>query len=176
MKSYIDCIIANSNEEFNISLNPDIFETNIINIVILLGILFVVIKNFLTENLTSRKEKIVETIESAEAQLTDSNNRYIEAQKQWAQVDIIIKEINQQMETTKRNLLKLKWNQTKEDLSKKFALAIEILHNRENKIFADVIREVSKKALNRVINKLVNQLGKVEQSAIINRKIAQLGD
>ena len=91
-------------------------------------------------------------------------------------MDIIVKEINQQMENTKRNLLKLKWDQTKEDLSKKFTIAIEILHNRENKIFADVIKEVSKKALNRVTSKLTNQLGKVEQSAIINRKITQLGD
>ena len=91
-------------------------------------------------------------------------------------MDIIIKEINHQMEVTKQNVLKLKWDQGKEDLSKKFTTAIAVLRNRENKIFNDVIKEVSKKALNRVIFKLQKQLGKVEQSAIVNRKIMQLGD
>nr|YP_011005944.1 ATP synthase CF0, subunit B [Desmarestia aculeata]WAM62948.1 ATP synthase CF0, subunit B [Desmarestia aculeata] len=133
MKSYLEYII--SNENFGVSLNTDIFETNIINIALLLVILFVVIKIF-----------------------------------------IIIKEINHQMETTKQNILKLKWDQAKEDLSKKFTTAIGVLRNRESKIFNDVIKEVSQKALNRVILKLKQQLGKVEQSAIVNRKIKQLGD
>ena len=70
------------------------------------------------------------------------------------------------MEVTKQNVLKLKWDQGKEDLSKKFTTAIAVLRNRENKIFNDVIKEVSKKALNRVIFKLQKQLGKVEQSAL----------
>ena len=174
MTNYIDYLTASEN--FDVSLNTDIFETNVINVALLLGILFVVIKNFLTENLTTRKKKIVDDIENAEARLADSNKRYIEAKKQWAQMDIIIKEINHQMETTKQNVLKLKWDQAKEDLSKKFTAAIAVLRNRENKIFNDVIKEVSKKALNRVILKLKKQLGKVEQSAIVNRKITQLGD
>nr|YP_009182497.1 ATP synthase CF0 B chain subunit I [Undaria pinnatifida]AKG49922.1 ATP synthase CF0 B chain subunit I [Undaria pinnatifida]AMM05402.1 ATPase subunit I [Undaria pinnatifida]UXC97035.1 ATP synthase CF0 B chain subunit I [Undaria pinnatifida]UXC97173.1 ATP synthase CF0 B chain subunit I [Undaria pinnatifida]UXC97311.1 ATP synthase CF0 B chain subunit I [Undaria pinnatifida] len=174
MKSYLEYFA--SSENFGVTLNTDIFETNIINIILLLVILFVVIKNFLTENLTARKKKIVDDIQNAETRLADSNKRYTEAKKQWAQMDIIIKEINHQMEVTKQNVLKLKWEQGKEDLSKKFTTAIAVLRNRENKIFNDVIKEVSKKALNRVIFKLQKQLGKAEQSAIVNRKITQLGD
>nr|QTW91495.1 ATP synthase CF0 B subunit [Scytosiphon lomentaria] len=174
MKSYIQYFV--SNEDFGISLNTDIFESNIINIILLLVILFIVLKKFLTENLTARKEKIVQGIENAETRLSDSNKRYNEAKKQWAQMDIIIKEINQQMEATKQNVLKLKWDQGKEDLSKKFTTAIVVLRNRENKIFNDVTKEVSKRALNQVIMKLKKQLGKVEQSAIINLKITQLGE
>nr|YP_009730807.1 ATP synthase CF0 subunit B [Cladosiphon okamuranus]QAY81044.1 ATP synthase CF0 subunit B [Cladosiphon okamuranus] len=174
MKSYIQYFV--SNENFGVTLNTDIFESNIINIILLLVILFVVIKKFLTENLTARKNKIVEGIENAETRLADSNKRYSEAKKQWAQMDIIIKEINQQMETTKQNVLKLKWDQGKDDLSKKFTTAILVLRNRENKIFNDVIKEVSKKALTQVVLKLKKQLGKAEQSAIVNLKITQLGE
>nr|WRW10807.1 ATP synthase CF0, subunit B [Papenfussiella kuromo] len=174
MKSYIQYFVSNDN--FGVTLNTDIFESNIINIILLLVILFVVIKKFLTENLTARKEKIVEGIENAETRLADSNKRYNEAKKQWAQMDIIIKEINQQMETTKQNVLKLKWDQGKDDLSKKFTTAIVVLRNRENKIFNDVIKEVSKKALTQVVIKLKKQLGKAEQSAIVNLKITQLGE
>ena len=173
MKSYIHYLVS---EDFGVTLNTDIFESNIINIVLLLVILFVVLKKFLTENLTARKEKIVQGIENAETRLADSNKRYNEAKKQWSQMDIIIKEITQQMETTKQNVLKLKWDQGKEDLSKKFTTAIVVLRNRENKIFNDVTKEVSKKALAQVILKLKKQLGKVEQSAIVNLKITQLGE
>lgn len=169
MNSYIQYFAS-------VSLNTDLFETNIINIILLLGILFIVIKKFLTENLTARKKKIVQGIENAETRLADSNKRYNEAKKQWSQMDIIIKEITQQMETTKQNVLKLKWDQGKDDLSKKFTTAIVVLRNRENKIFNDVTKEVSKKALNQVILKLKKQLGKVEQSAIVNLKITQLGE
>ena len=174
MKSYIQYLV--SDENFGISLNTDIFESNIINLVLLVVILFVVLKKFLTENLTARKEKIVQGIENAETRLSDSNKRYSEAKKQWAQMDIIIKEINQQMETTKQNVLKLKWDQGKDDLSKKFSTAIVVLRNRENKIFNDVTKEVSKRALNQVVLKLKKELGKVEQSAIVNLKIKQLGE
>ena len=174
MKSYIQYLV--SDENFGISLNTDIFESNIINLVLLVVILFVVLKKFLKENLTARKEKIVQGIENAETRLSDSNKRYSEAKKQWAQMDIIIKEINQQMETTKQNVLKLKWDQGKDDLSKKFSTAIVVLRNRENKIFNDVTKEVSKRALNQVVLKLKKELGKVEQSAIVNLKIKQLGE
>ena len=73
MKSYIQYFV--SNENLGVALNTDIFETNIINIILLLVILFVVIKKFLTENLTARKEKIVQGIENAETRLADSNKR-----------------------------------------------------------------------------------------------------
>nr|YP_009326994.1 ATP synthase CF0 B chain subunit I [Pleurocladia lacustris]ANS57576.1 ATP synthase CF0 B chain subunit I [Pleurocladia lacustris]ANS57720.1 ATP synthase CF0 B chain subunit I [Pleurocladia lacustris] len=174
MKNYIQYFVSTGN--LGVTLNTDIFETNIVNIFLLLAILFVVIKNFLTENLTIRKKKIVEDIENAETRLYDSNKRYSEAKKQWSQIDIVIKEINQQMETTKQNVLKLKWNQGKDDLSKKFTTAIIVLRNRENKIFNDVMKEVSKKALTQVILNLKKRLGKLEQSAIIDLKITQLGE
>ena len=179
MKSYIQYFV--SNENFGVTLNTDIFESNIINIILLLVILFIVIKKFLTENLSARKEKIVEGIENAETRLADSNKRYSEAKKQWSQMDIIVKEINQQMETTKQNVLKLKWNQGKDDLSKKFTTAIVVLRNRENKIFNDIIKEVAKKALTEVVLQLENKLkkaeqSKAEQSAVVNLKITQLGE
>nr|YP_011007566.1 ATP synthase CF0, subunit B [Syringoderma abyssicola]WAM64995.1 ATP synthase CF0, subunit B [Syringoderma abyssicola] len=165
-----------SNDNFSFEINTDIFETNIINLVILIVLLFVVIKNFLEENLNVRKKKIVQDIENAETRLADSNQRYLEAKKQWSQIDIVIQEINSQMEKTKQNVVKLKWTQAREDLAKRFTTAIGILRNRETKTFDDVIKEVSQKALTKVVLKLKKQLGNAEQSNIVNSKIKQLGD
>lgn len=174
MKNYLAYLTLN--ETFGFELNTDIFETNVINLGLLLVLLFIVIKNFLTDNLSTRKKKIVEDLEKAETRLADSTKRYQEAKKQWSQVDMVIQEINNQMEVTKQNIVKVKWNQAQEDLSKRFIIAIEILRSREKKIFNEIIKEISQKALTRVILKLKNQLGNVEQSEIVNRKLKQLGD
>nr|YP_011007070.1 ATP synthase CF0, subunit B [Phaeostrophion irregulare]WAM64357.1 ATP synthase CF0, subunit B [Phaeostrophion irregulare] len=174
MENYLQYLA--STDDFAFKLNTDILETNVINLGLLLIILFVVIKNFLQENLGMRKTKIVEAIEKAENSLADSRKRYTEAKKQWSQISLMIQEINNQMEKTKQNVVKTKWDEAKEDLSKRFSIAVEILRNREKKLFSEIIKEVSQKALTRVTIKLKNQLGKAEQSEIVNRKIKQLGD
>ena len=63
-------IVLINNENF--AVNLDLFETNIINLSILLIGLFVVTRNFFKELLGSRKAKIVLEIENAETSLNDS--------------------------------------------------------------------------------------------------------
>lgn len=163
-----------NNESFG--LNLDLFETNIINLSILLVGLFVVIKNFFKELLGSRKAKIVLEIENAETSLSDSNKRYKEARKELSQINMVIESIINQMESTKQVLVQGKVPQIKSELSKKFTIAIGIIRNREEKIFIDVIREIYQKALFRVILKLKKQLGTNEQSSMIEKSIFELGE
>lgn len=174
MNNYLEYLAVN--ETFRFALNTDIFETNVINLGLLLVLLFVVIKNFLKDNLTARKKKIAEDLEKANSRLMDASIRCQEADAQLSQVSLIIKEIYNQTKTTKQNIVNIKWNQAQEDLSKRFIIAIGILRSREKKIFNEIIQEISQKALTRVILKLKNQLGNAEQLEIVNRKLKQLGD
>ena len=160
----------------SIGVNLDIFETNIINLSILLIGLFVVIRNFFKELLGSRKAKIVLEIENAETSLNDSNKRYKEARKELSQINVVINGIINQMESTKQTLVQGKVPQIKSELSKKFTIAIGIIRNREEKIFIDVIREIYQKALFRVILKLKKQLDTNEQSSLIEKSIFELGE
>ena len=170
----MNCIILINNDDFGVNL--DIFETNIINLSILLIGLFVVIRNFFKELLGSRKAKIVLEIENAETSLNDSNKRYKEARKELSQINVVITGIINQMEGTKRTLVQGKVPQIKSELSKKFTIAIGIIRNREEKIFIDVIREIYQKALFRVILKLKKQLDINEQSSMIEKSIFELGE
>lgn len=160
----------------SIELNLDIFETNIINLVVLLGGLFIILKNFFSELLGSRKAKIVLDIETAETSLNDSNKRYIEARKELSQINVVIEGILDQMEITKQSLVSEKVPQIKSELSKKFNVAIGIIRNREEKMFIDIIKQIYNKALSKVILKLKKQLGTVEQAAIIEKTIFELGE
>lgn len=160
----------------SIELNLDLFETNIINLTVLLIGLFIIIKNFFKELLGSRKTKIVLEIENAETSLNDSNKRYMEARKELSQINIVIQGIIDQMELTKQSLVSNKVPQIKMELSKKFNIAIGIIRNREEKIFIEVIKQVYQQSLRRVILKLKKQLGTVEQSTIIEKSIFELGE
>lgn len=163
-----------SNEELGV--NFDIFETNIINLSVLLIGLFIIIKNFFQELLGTRKAKIILEIENAETSLNDSNKRYKEARKELSQISVVIQAIIEEMEDTKQNLVKSKVPYIKNELSKKFNIAIEIIRKREEKLFIEVIKEVYQKALLRVILKLKKQLGATEQSSIIEKSIFELGE
>nr|WAM64009.1 ATP synthase CF0, subunit B [Ishige okamurae] len=165
-----------ANENFSVTINTDIFETNVINIILLLIVLFLVLSNFLKESLGSRKKKITTDVENAEERLVESKKRYKEAEKQWSQIQIVIEDIYQQAEQTKQNILKVKCNIAKQDLSKKFGAATTILRYREQKTFDDVIKEVSERALKKVVIKLQKELGEKEQIDLVNSKIKLLED
>merc|ERR1712032_676947 len=81
-----------------VSFNPDIFETNIINISILLG------GNALSESLSERQEKIMGAIQEADERLQQADARLAESEKQLEQAQLIIDSIKSDAETTARNV------------------------------------------------------------------------
>ncbi|CAM9950847.1 unnamed protein product, partial [Sphacelaria rigidula] len=85
--------------------------------------------------------------EEAETRLVDSQKRYNEAKKQLSQVDLVVQEMNNQMEITKQNIVKSKWNQAQDDLSERSILAIEVLRSRGEKEISEVIKQISQKAI-----------------------------
>ena len=76
-----------------IGLNPDIFETNVINITILLGGIIYLGSNALSAALSERQQKIVGAIQEAEERLQQAVDRLAESEKQLAQAQIVIDSI-----------------------------------------------------------------------------------
>ena len=79
-------------ENEGISLNLDILETGVINIVALIAILIYVGKDFLGSILEKRKNDIITSVQDAEERLNEANKRLAEAEKQLTQAYIIIDE------------------------------------------------------------------------------------
>ena len=73
MENLINTSILLSYKGF--ALNTDIFETNIINIVLLVGILFKVLGDALKTSLASRKQKIIDDVNDAEKRLSNAKER-----------------------------------------------------------------------------------------------------
>jgi F-type H+-transporting ATPase subunit b len=170
-----DCyfIFASENEGFK--FNPDILETNVINILILLIILLFTAGKFLQDILTNRYEKVLTSIQDSENRLTEATERLAEAKSQWSQARIIIEEIENETKRTKNTLLEAELNQANADLSQRFNTILVMLRYRETQVFNDIIKQVSRLALNQVISKLEKQLGKTELVLINDSKINELG-
>ena len=80
-------------EEEGISLNLDILETGLLNILALLGILIYTGRDFLGSLLEERKTTIVKSVQDAEDRLNEAQKRLTEAEKQLSQANLVISEI-----------------------------------------------------------------------------------
>lgn len=77
-----------SHESEGFGLNTDIFETNVINLVLLLSLVFYVGKDFLGSTLNERQRAILDKIEEADKKVNEADKRFFEARVQWAQANI----------------------------------------------------------------------------------------
>jgi F-type H+-transporting ATPase subunit b len=89
-------------ENNNITLNSNILETGLINILGLIAILIYVGQDFLGSLLEERKTNIVNSIQNAENRLNEANQRLNEAKKQLSQSDIVINNIKNETLNTKK--------------------------------------------------------------------------
>jgi len=88
-----------------ISLNLDILETGLLNILALLAILVYTGRDFLGSLLEERKTNIVKGVQDAEDRLNEAQNRLSEAKKQLEQMNIVISEIKNETIATKKVVL-----------------------------------------------------------------------
>lgn len=83
-------LISNHSSETGFGINTNIFDINLINISILLGIVIYVGKPFLTTTLQTRQDKVLASIQEAEEKLQQSSTRLLEAQKQLEQTQSVL--------------------------------------------------------------------------------------
>lgn len=138
-------------QEKGISLNLDILETGVINIVILIGILIVNGINFLGTILKERKTVIVQNVQDAEDRLTEAQNRLTEAQKQLNQLSVIIAQIQEETFTTKKLMLEADASETQKDLQFRFERALNTFKSKERQIFFEIKDQITSLVLNRTI-------------------------
>jgi len=111
-------------EDEGISLNTDILETGLLNILALLGILIFTGKDFLGSLLEERKTTIVKGVQDAEDRLNEAQKRLSEADKQLNQANIVISEIKNETIATKKVLLESDAYEAKKDLKIRFERAL----------------------------------------------------
>ena len=158
-----------------ISLNTDILETGLINILALLGILIYTGRDFLGSLLEERRTTIVKEVQDAEDRLNEAQKRLVEVKKQVYQANIVVNEIKNETITTKKSLLEADAFQAKKDLAVRFDRALATFRSKERQIFVEIKQQIISLVLQRTVNRVQETFkSKERSSALINETIDKL--
>jgi F-type H+-transporting ATPase subunit b len=158
-----------------IGLNTDFLETGVLNILVLVGIIVYVGRDFLGSSLEQRQQEIIQSVQDAEERLTEANTRLSEAQKQLTQAQVIISEIRTETMNTKKVLLDSDSTQANQELATRFGRALATLRSREQQVFSEIKQQIISLALKNVLSKVQTNLGPAKQATLIDKSIAKLG-
>ena len=161
--------------EKGFALNLDIFETGLLNILALLGILIYTGKDFLGSLLEERKTTIVKSVQDAEDRLNEAQKRLSEAQKQLNQANLVIGEIKNETIATKKILLESDAYEAKKNLKIRFERALAAFQSKERQIFLEIKQQIISLVLKRTVIRAQEAFGPKERAtALINDTINKL--
>ena len=174
MENFDQIFTLLANDE-GISLNTDILETGLINILALLAILVYSLQDFLGSMLEERKTTIVNSIQDAEDRLNEAQTRLDEAQKQLSQANLVISEIKNETVATKKVLLESDAFQAKKDLSIRFERALASFRSKERQIFVEIKQQIISLVLQQTVNRAQETFKSQERATtLINETINKL--
>ena len=161
--------------EGGFGINTDIFETNIINLIIFVGGLFTVLSKALGEMLSNRQQRVVSSIQEAEDRLQQAEIRLTEAQKQLDQIGMVVDSITTEAQTAGTTLQTSILMQGKEDIERLTSSAKVTIANTEVQVKRQILQQITALTIQRVSAQFKEVLNFEMQARIIDRGIAELG-
>ena len=173
MECYLSSFLLNNEEAF-IQLNPNILETNIQNLVILIGILIYANNVSFSVSLENRQKEIIQTIENAQKDVLNASNYYYLAEKGFTQSLFWLQSWKVLYEKDKIDLVTNKYNLVKNGLLETFLTTESLITNFEKKAFITLQRYIIFVTASRILRKFLF-LSDEEQSKLIEVTISKLG-
>jgi F-type H+-transporting ATPase subunit b len=159
-----------------VSLNLDIFEANLINIILLAGGLFYLLSGALSESLSERQQKILGAIQESEEKLQEATTRLTEGETKLAQAQIVIESIQKEAEQTAVQVKSSVLTDGKKEIERLTANAKTQIATIEVKVRKQISDYVATLALQRITMQLEGKLNSSLQQQIISKNISKLAD
>lgn len=158
-----------------ISLNFDILESGLLNIIALVAILIYSGRDFLSPVLEARKNEISRSVEDAQERRDEAFLSWAIAETQLDQVTVLISEITEQTVLIKKSLLKTDVDQSKKDLTARFGKALTLFRSKEQQIFSEVKQQIISLVLKQTAIRAQQTFAKKENALnLINDAISSL--
>ncbi len=154
-------------------LNLDILETNLINILLLIGILLYVNQVSFSNTLNERKNEIQKSIEKTEKDILLSSKFSDKIEENLKLNLFYLHEWKSKYESQKKEVIKVQYSQIQEKLKQIFSATENLLESFEKKSLANL----EKYLILFVVGKLLRKfffLSKDKKSKIINKIILNL--
>jgi F-type H+-transporting ATPase subunit b len=168
-------LAAEASHEGGFGLNFDIFETNLINLLIVIGVLVYFGRGFLGKILSERRAGIEEAINDAEKRQKDAAAALAEEQQKLTQAQAEAERIRATAEANAKAAKQAILAQAAQDLERMKADAGKELEAERERAIAQLRAIVASMALERVENQLKTTLDDSAQHQLIDRSIALLG-
>lgn len=159
-----DQIFTLLGEQESITLNTNILETGLINILALIAILIYTGQDFLGSLLEERRTVIIKGVQDSENRLNEAKKRLIEVENQLNQANLVISEIKIETITTKKVILASDSLQTKKELATRFANVVTTFRTKERQIFLEIKQQIISLVLQRTVNRLQETFKSKEQA------------
>tara|TARA_B110001452_G_scaffold113919_1_gene94487 strand:- start:18953 stop:19483 length:531 start_codon:yes stop_codon:yes gene_type:complete len=157
-----------------VSFNPDIFEANLVNLIILVGGLFYLLSGALSESLSERQQKILGAIQESEERLEEATKKLADSETQLAQAQMVIESIGKDAEVTAKQVKSTILTDGKTEIERLTAAAKAQIGTIEARVRKQISDYVVTLALKRITMQLEGKLNSSLQQQIIDRNISKL--
>jgi F-type H+-transporting ATPase subunit b len=157
-----------------IEFNTNILETNVINILLLFGLLFYANKVSFSGTLEERQKEIIQTIENAQKDVLNASNYYGQAEQGFMQSLFWLQSWKTLYAKDKVEIVNSKYNTVKTGLTETFSTTENLITNFENKAFVALQRYIIFITASKILRKFFF-LSEKEQSKLIEVTISKLG-
>jgi len=167
--------LAEGAEHSGIGLNTNIFETNLINLAIIITVLFVFGRKVLGNTLKTRRENIETAIKSAEERAANAAKQLKVAEEKLTQAQVEANRIKADAETNAKAAGEAILVQAAADVEKMQAAGAADLNADLERVISQLRQKVVAQALQKAEAELKSGIAEDAQIRIIDRSIAQLG-
>ncbi len=173
--SAIGAELPESAGESGFGLNFDLLETNLINLVIIIGVLVYFGRKFLGKTLAERRSQIEAEIREAEQRKQEAASALADQQQKLAQAKTEATRIRATAEENAQKARETILAQAEQDIQRLKAAAVQDLNSQQDRIMAELRQRVASMAMQQVESQLKSELNAESQQQLIDRSIAMLG-
>jgi hypothetical protein len=163
-----------NHEEPFLQLNTNFLETNVFNILILLGVLLYANKVSFSKNLADRQLEIIKVIENAQNDVVKASDYYYQAEKGFTQSLFWLQSWKSFYQQEKVDLVNKKYTFVKTGLIEIFETTENLIINFEKKSFLTLQRYIIYVTVSKILRKFL-LLSDLEKSKLIEVTINKLG-
>ncbi len=165
-----------ASETKGFGLNFDILETNLINLIIIIGVLFYFGRSFLGDKLKERRDEIETAIKEAEARQKQASSSLADQQQKLQMAKKEAERIRAEAADNAEVARQAVMAQSVKDIERMKAAAQQDLSSQEERAMRELRQRVSAMAIEKVRSRLPEVLNEGVQTRLVDQSIAQLGD
>jgi F-type H+-transporting ATPase subunit b len=162
-------------ESKGFGLNLDLFETNLVNLAIVIGIVFYFLKGALTKTLSERSAAIEKALTEAERKQAETAKALAAEQEKLKSAQAEAAQIVQRAQADAAKAREAILEKGKADVAAMKAAAAADMGAEEAKVMAQLRQRIAELAMQKAASSLPGQLDEGKQQRLIDRSIAALG-